>query len=242
MELFAEKGIRTVHHLGDFGFWPGARGRSYLTGVESACARVGVTLTVTPGNHEDYDLLGRLHWVTHPSLGRVQGVSDYLVVLPRGHRWQTRGSRLTRAFVSLGGAPSVDLLARIPGVSWWEQETITEADVALTVAGGRADVMLTHDSPAPGVPLVEQIVANNPMGWSDRALAYAAAGRARLTAAYEVVQPALLVHGHYHVYDEVLRERSDGTQAHLVSLDCERTRGNLALLEVDSLTVQLLES
>ena len=242
IEAFAAEGLRTVHHLGDFGFWTGARGQAYLAAVDQACATTGITLTVTPGNHEDYGLIAGLAWGTHPSLARVQLVTDRLVVLPRGHRWRTTGSNLVRSFVSLGGAPSVDLEGRIPGVSWWAQEAITDVDVELTAAGGHADVMLTHDSPSPGTPAVEAIIAGNPMGWSPNALEYAAAGRGRLTTAYEAVRPTLLVHGHYPVRDEVRLEHPSGAAAHIVSLDCERTAGNLAVLDVDALEVRFLDA
>lgn len=62
------------------------------------------------------------------------------------HRWELGG----RSFVALGGAPSVNRHLLTEGVDWWPSEVIGEAHVQSTVAGGAADVMLTHDSPAQG--------------------------------------------------------------------------------------------
>jgi hypothetical protein len=85
------------------------------------------------------------------------------VPLPRGARFTVVG----RSFVSLGGAPSIDFETRVPGGDWWPTEMITYEDVAHVVAGGTADVMLTHDAPdAPWqTPAVHAVCSGNPGGW-----------------------------------------------------------------------------
>lgn len=49
---------------------------------------------------------------------------------------------------SLGGATSVDKAQREQGVNWWPDEDITDEQVAEAIAGGSAELMLTHESPA----------------------------------------------------------------------------------------------
>ena len=64
VEAVGASGTAMILHVGDFGIWPGASGKRYLQAVENACARYGVTILVTPGNHEDWARLSTL-WA-HP--------------------------------------------------------------------------------------------------------------------------------------------------------------------------------
>ena len=65
-------------------------------------------------------------------------------------------------------------------VDWWPSEVIHEGHVQATLAGGHAEVMLTHDSAGPPycTEPVADILENNPWGWP---------------------APLLLAHGHFHV-------------------------------------------
>ncbi|MEI2778107.1 MAG: metallophosphoesterase [Tetrasphaera sp.] len=241
LERFATNGATTIHHVGDFGFWPGRAGTAYASAVSTALQRLGLSLAVTPGNHEDYSFLQGLESEERSNeFGMVPYAFACIAVLPRGHRWTHTAGSSSRTFVSLGGSASVDLNDRIPGLSWWPEEAISDHDVERTIAGGRADVMLCHDSPEPATPAVTRILAGNPLGWPQDALRYAASIRSRLTQAVEMVRPEVLVHGHYHVWDHALVPRADGGAIEMVSLDCERSPGNLALLDLVELTVRRL--
>lgn len=236
----AENGVRTLHHAGDFGIWPGPSGKRFLSLVESQCAHHGVQLTVTPGNHEDWARLDQI-WANNPKRRDAAGnllpipLTDHLTVLPRGWRWEEEG----RSFVSLGGAPSVDFEDRVEGGDWWPSEAITQADVERCIAGGNADVMITHDAPDTPyqVPAVASICAYNPLGFSQTALAYAAAGRELMNAAYLGVAPKLLVHGHYHVADESAWTLPGRTyESRIWSLAADRQAGNIRYLDLETLT------
>ncbi|GAA1506069.1 metallophosphoesterase [Nocardioides humi] len=100
----AERGVALILHLGDFGIWPGTSGRTYLDRLEDACTEHGVGIWVTPGNHEDWGRLTRL-WADSAHAGQPLHLTKHIAVLPRGYRFELEG----RTFVSLGGAPSVDL-------------------------------------------------------------------------------------------------------------------------------------
>jgi hypothetical protein len=238
LQSLGERGIQTVAHLGDFGVWPGPLGKAYLRSVEKTCAKYDIAVLVTPGNHEDWGRLTQLwanpkHQDEDGSL-RPLYLTDHVAVLPRGYRWEMGG----RSFVSLGGAPSLDFASRIEGKTFWPEEAMTPADVARTVRGGYADVMLTHD--APGSPWatspVREILSSNPMGWTDRALAYARTGRDLVTEAFLGVAPRLLAHGHYHCSGQAKVRLPGATYDTTVwSLDANGRAGNLRLLDLETL-------
>lgn len=216
--------VGLVFHVGDFGIWPGRDGAAFLKAVEWWCARTNVQLVVTPGNHEDYDQI-------NAALARADGkpawLTEHIAVLPRGYRWTVAG----RSFVSLGGGPSVDYEDRIEGIDWWPAEAITDEDVERVLAGGSAEVMLTHDAPDGSTNAVGRIVDTNPLRWSAGALAYAAEGRSRLTQAVQGVQPSLLVHGHYHLKADQTVAHGDSWSCRYVSLANEHRSGNLAVID-----------
>lgn len=235
------RGITTVLHVGDFGIWPGPGGRGFLLSVDRTCERAGVEqVLVTPGNHEDWGRLTAL-WASDmrrdPETGDPMPVrlSDYVTVLPRGHAFEMAGRR----FVSLGGAPSVDLHWRTEGRDWWPEERITEEDVERTIRNGAGvDVMLAHDSPdAPWwSPKVAAICGTNEWGWTDRALAFADEGRRQMTQAIEGVRPRLFVHGHYHVADEAaVRLPGADHETRIWCLNRDGQAGNVRYLDLETL-------
>lgn len=236
----ARHGVSTLLHVGDFGVWPGRSGKRYLLRVEAACAEHGVRVLVTPGNHEDWGRLTQ-RWQTQGAVNDQAELvplelTEHIAILPRGHRWTMQG----RSFVSLGGAPSVDKHLRSRGIDWWAEEQISDEDVERVAAGAHAEVMVAHDSPdAPyAVPKVAQIIATNPIGWPEDSIAYAAAGRGRMTRAFEAVAPRLFVHGHYHVADQTtvaVPGAEHDTRVWALASDQEGV-GNLRYLDLATLT------
>ncbi len=188
----AARGVTLILHLGDFGIWPGPSGKQYLLEIEKTCAEHGVGIWITPGNHEDWGRLTLL-W-SHPKhAGKPLHLTENIAVLPRGYRFTLEG----RHFVSLGGAPSVDLEHRSVGKAWWAEEMITPEDVAAVVEGGVRRVMLAHDAPLSPyeVDRVAFIRTHNEWGWPERALAYARVGAERMHEAFLGVAPRLFTHG-----------------------------------------------
>lgn len=251
LPTLAAAGVREVHHLGDFGMWPGAAGRAFADGVERVCAEHGLALRVTPGNHEDYDQIVRLPREDRgDGMGRVAWLRAHVAILPRGHRWEVGTGAARRTVVSVGGAASVDLEWRAPGRSWWPEEAITDVDVALVETSGAADILLTHDAPTVSTPAVAAILQDNPMGWPEPALRYAATSRRQVARVVAATRPRLHVHGHYHVSDEatvrlldVLRGDdvpapaaiADHDTCRIVALDESGRPGNLAVLDLADL-------
>ncbi len=177
--------VEVVCQLGDLRFGMGEQPEGYLAAIDAACAEHGLRLLCINGNHENWARLDQL-W-TEPRWRHDDGslkpieASDHVTILPRGYRWQLGG----RSFVALGGAPSLNRHLLTEGVDWWPTEVIEDQHYTATVAGGHADVMLTHDSPGPPYCTgpVADVIENNPWDWPDRLLAYAETGIERVTRA-----------------------------------------------------------
>lgn len=233
----AQRGdIDLILHVGDFGIWPGGSGRRYRHAVNDALAEAGIALHLTPGNHEDWGALAR-RWKNHAHPQPLR-MGERLTILPPGWRFEIDG----RSFVSLGGAPSIDYSDRTKGFDWWPEEIITDEDVERTVAGGYADVMITHDAPSHPwtTPRVAMIHAT-PGGWPLHARSYASAGRRQIDRALLGVKPRLLVHGHMHVADAHHYEEGNWS-LDVVSLHMDGHDGNLALLDTETLACEFIDT
>lgn len=136
-------------HLGDWQLPPAETDEIF---AETSIDRIFVTL----GNHEPWGEITRL-LDRHPR--EAVRVSEVTWLLPRPARLTIGG----RQVLSLGGAASVDRESRIEGLTWWTQEAITAFHVAAAIAGGPADLMLSHESPA-NTPVrpVREILRTNP--------------------------------------------------------------------------------
>ena len=160
-------------------------------------------------------------------MGRGIGLGGNLTYLPRGSRFTLDG---VSVFVC-GGAQSIDRAYRKPGVDWFAAERISDDDVERCVAGGHADIALTHHAPAgwrvPGLldddMLAAALHAVLPACWSHRD---------QLERVIDAVMPQLLVHGHYHSgYSRTIGRAWGAMQ--VVGLDCDGTANSMAVLDCD---------
>ncbi len=213
--------VTTVLQLGDW--WMDRKASDdALSG--SGIERVLVTL----GNHEPWGELSPL-LAAHPE--QPVQVSEFTWVLPRPFRFELGGRR----FLSLGGAASVDRLWRTPGKEWWPDEAITDEQVASAIAGGPADVMLTHESPArTPVRRVQEVLRTNPMGFPQETLLESAASRVRVARVWDAVRPELLMHGHMHIAGGGMTD--DGRRVSSFGMD--DSEGNLAFLNLETLRLE----
>ena len=240
LRAIGERGdVEVVCQLGDLRYGMGPQHGYYLAAIESTCAELGLRLLGINGNHEHWARLDRLweqpRWRHEDGALRPVEVSDHVTLLPRGHRWELGG----RSFVALGGAPSVNRHLLTEGVDWWPSEVISDEDVDATVAGGHAEIMLTHDSPGPPycTSPVADIIGSNPLGWPGSSLAYAEEGIEKVTRAVVGVAPRLLVHGHFHVAGEaVVRLPGAAHDTTIWSLGANQDPANLRFLDLDTLT------
>jgi hypothetical protein len=180
---------RVILQLGDFGIWPDAGGKRYLSAVSSVLGEVSAELWFVDGNHEDFSQLESLGGDTLPD-GRVP-VLPGIYHLPRGHRWAWHGRR----WLACGGGVSLDRACRREGGDWWPQEEITDEQERALTAAGMADVMVCHDCPA----AVAHSFPRPPAEWSTADLGRNDAHRARLQRIADAVRPRYLMHGHLHL-------------------------------------------
>src|SRR5262249_39805805 len=120
--LASECSCDFVLQLGDFGFDPASpSGARLLDRVDSACADGDLQLLWIDGNHEHHRDLRRVAVDADAPVS----VRERVWYLPRGLRLALAGVR----FGFLGGAFSVDWRLRVPGTSWFEEETPTDSDL-----------------------------------------------------------------------------------------------------------------
>lgn len=211
--------IRTILQLGDWGMDPA----SDAVLIEAGIDRVYVTV----GNHEVY---GEITPLLNAHPGHAVRVSDITWILPRPARLTIGG----RSVLSLGGATSVDKAWRREGVSWWPEEDITDEQVRAAIAGGDADLMLTHESPdRTPVRAVQEILRTNPMGFPDDALFDSLHSRRRVAKVWDLIHPELLAHGHMHAPGG--GQTDDGRR--VASLGRDTQQGNLSFLDMATLTM-----
>lgn len=182
---------------------------------------------MTLGNHDRW---GEVSPLLDKRPGAAVRVSKITWLLPRPMRMTIGGRRV----LSLGGAASVDRQSRIEGLTWWPDEAITDQHVTEAMAGGPADLMLTHESPA-GTPVrpVREILRTNPHNFPATVLEASAASRARISEVWDAVRPELLAHGHLHVAAGGRTE--DGRR--VASLGRDGQNGNIAFLDMKMLTM-----
>lgn len=213
--------VTTILQLGDWWMDPAETDAVF---ADAGIERVYVTL----GNHEPWATVAPL---LSAHRGAAVRVSRITWLLPRPGRL-TIGDRTV---LSVGGAASLDRTWRTEGRNWWPDEAITEDQVERAIAGGRADVMLTHESPA-GTPVraVREVLRRNPMGFPRDALAESAASRERISTVWDAVRPTLLMHGHMHVAGGGMTE--DGRRVASFGRDVQE--GNLAFLDMRTMTLE----
>jgi hypothetical protein len=195
IDVAAENGISRILQLGDFGIWPGPDGVRFLDVVSDAAVSAGVRVDFIDGNHEDFDYLDALR-------DSAERCEDGSVEIRAGIHWWPRGSVALwhgKHIGFLGGAVSVDRNHRGAHRSWWPTEALTDgevdgfiANVRTHVAGGKIDVLATHDSPGGlDIPAWSR--------WPADAIADSELNRDRINRAITEVRPDIVVHGHWHL-------------------------------------------
>lgn len=215
----ANHGAEVVVHVGDFGVWSPY---NYIRAVGDEAARLGLQVFFVDGNHEDHLWLDSMP--VREDGFRV--LHDNVAHITRGTIWTWDNVN----FMGLGGAHSVDRQWRREDVDWFSEETITygQAFEAWSTVHD-IDIMITHDCPdrvdIPGI-------AGNPLGFPAAEIDLAEKHRELLGFVVDSVQPKILVHGHYHVnYDDV----RDGTIIKGLDCDGKPLDKNVWLLDTEGL-------
>lgn len=229
----SKSGHAAIFHVGDFGFWPGAGGASYVRKVNAELVRHDMLMFITLGNHEDYSQTNKAVQVQDAPKGfRHLPHLPHIIILDRGVRF----TLARRSFMSIGGANSIDFQARVLGKSLWNDEQISDEDVEAARAGGHVEVMISHDT-ATGMMDAPDSVSD----WSDEGLAYAQKSSDQLRRVMDEVQPVVNVFGHYHTYinePKTLRVPFVGDYTvQAVCLEKEKKEMNVAVMSLSDLSV-----
>jgi hypothetical protein len=115
---------------------------------------------------------------------------------------------------------------RREGVDWFPQEEITAEEEELVIAGGPADVLLSHDAPA-DCPLY--LPPPPDPAWL-KMISRCEDHRARLQRICVAVKPSYVFHGHYHRAQIRSASTAWGT-CRFTTLDCDGKAGNWGILD-----------
>lgn len=185
-----------IIQVGDFGYFPHLNeGREFLEKIRNPA----IPIWWLDGNHENHEKLN--HRATKP----VE-VAPGIHYLPRGYRWQA--GKWTLA--ALGGTQSIDRHQRTLGVDYWEQETISYADIERTIAPGDIDILFCHECPT-GVEDIAIKGAKQANGKADRTA---------IQTVVEVCKPQKVFHGHHHYHHRSTITLADEQKVEVFGLDC----------------------
>lgn len=128
-------------------------------------------------------------------------------ISPR-HRWMWGETE----WVAAGRALSVDRYGRTEGVSWFRDETLTDAEVDQIIADGAADVIAAHDAPWGDRVLGRRLsfdlqLPDRGSWWPEELLLESDVHMRRLV---EGVEANRVFHGHHHVRCDDLLPVSHG--------------------------------
>lgn len=221
IEYAKQKGIATLLHVGDYGFKFTA---DWVNAIEFACSRYDVNIYAVRGNHDDPGFISSL------SLDEdgLHVLSNHVRFIPDGHSVSLDGL----VILGLGGAPSIDCSLRVPGVTWWENETL---DPTVLWSLAKADVVISHDCPN-GVDLNLDPKFSEYFESIDPGIVNKCDNHRKLVAAaVNKVSPRLVVHGHYHNVTSDRMTILDGSETKVVGLDCDGTEFDRNIKTIDEI-------
>ncbi|MCQ2794765.1 MAG: metallophosphoesterase [Bacilli bacterium] len=131
----------TLVILGDCGICWSIKETTYLLELYRS---LRCTIIFLDGNHENFDILESLPVVEHCG-ALMHSVDKHIYHVMRGEIMNIEGI----TFLCIGGAHSIDIMWRVPGISWWPRENIEERDInnakkKLRKYNNQVDFVLTH--------------------------------------------------------------------------------------------------
>jgi len=123
--------IDTILQCGDFGYWPKYPIRTTLKNKTTQ-------IFWCDGNHEDHEAIKKI-----VDSGEIQPVFQNVFYMPRGTVLVLPDFRKV---LFMGGGLSIDKAYRIPGKSWFPEETITQKDI-MNLPDDDIDIVISHTAP-----------------------------------------------------------------------------------------------
>lgn len=202
-----EVGASSIIQVGDFGHafsltqFKGTGGKiecEFTHYVAKLVKEFGIKCLWLPGNHENYEFLQNTLDDLTPQNDGTYELYPGLFYIPRGTKLEYDGV----SFLCCGGAVSVDKKSRVPFVSWWKEEAITQKDIDKCAGIGKVDVLLTHDLP------LEVTVIDRHLDpyWGEEAARGTYQNRVAVSEILKTSGAKLHLHGHLHfAYSQVVR-------------------------------------
>lgn len=182
-----------ILQVGDFGYW--AHAHRFV----AAAAASDIPIWFLDGNHEDHPRLTADVAAVRAAFD-IDDVTAPVPLSDAGMHYLPRGARLNIDGVEIvvcGGARSIDRSLRTDGIDWFLEEQVTNDDIARCIAGGPAPVFICHDAPSGWVVPGLLPDADIPAAWRPERPA-CEEHRTRLREIEVVLEPSLVIHGHYH--------------------------------------------
>lgn len=187
---------------GDFGFWPHFDGSLLFSKNSNRWDQWGIKHKISgikndhikiiwcAGNHENHEILDNLESNTKDKFIEIDPIRAPNIF------YATFGSIYTlldnTKVMFCGGAASIDKACRIPGISWWEGETISESDMHKLPdsASTQVDIVVSHTCPR----LFDRTHAHlNMVKFHDPS-------KIALDYVFRMYKPTTWFYGHYHNY------------------------------------------
>lgn len=165
-----------VIQLGDFGYWPTSINFMNLKYITTP-------VWFIDGNHEDHFALKLFKFPISEGCGLEHIKRGTIRVLRTGQR-----------ALFVGGAASIDKPFRTPGLDWFPDEVVSEADVA-NLPDGPVDIVFSHTCPD---CIKDQVIkrCDGRTDFKDPSTTY-------LQMVYDKYRPPLWYFSHWHISHEM---------------------------------------
>jgi hypothetical protein len=198
LEIAYEHGYPGVFHVGDFGWWPTQKDNAFVNYVDKKSKSLGLFVWALDGNHDfpganPIDLRGYLPWkIKNTDL--TCNKDDEFWYNHTGLKWIPRGSHTiidNKRVGFIGGAVSIDRNIQNKRGTYFVDEMLTAEDVEYIKQMGEIDILISHDRL--GIP-------PHMAKWSFGEVtdAYLLRQNGRFKEIYNVLNPKIHFHGHYH--------------------------------------------
>lgn len=218
---------RFLIHAGDFNIGHGELARKQLLFTEAMFETTSIERAVIVlGNHDDWGRFRSSEAWRRGEPHQLDGTRFYAA--PRAHVLTGAGRRI----LLFGGAASLQD-RRVEDSNWWPEELASETEYDAAGQVPNIDILITHEAPDGATTATAAFErGQNPNRFAADRVVLSAASRDRTTRLSDVLLPALHFHGHLHF-------NAEGTLPEgrkVISLGQDEQRGNLALLDLETLT------
>lgn len=227
LDIFNRLGIKHVVQVGDFAMYENPKG---LGMVSNRAQKYGMEVFFIPGNHENFTMLMEIEENPH--------------LLPHNVHYLPRGEEMVigdKTAMAIGGAVSVNKKFLKEGVDWFPEEEISFMEMFQIMESSPVDILISHDCPSQITLPVECFSPHARKKFGHEILLEAMEHRSRLGNITNVLQPKVVIHGHYHHHYQA-QGVHDGGEFTSYGLNKEMDEGSMAIFDSQSMMCDMLLS